>query len=195
MNYPSTHKSLLERLQNGDEVSWSEFYDRYAPVIRFVGTLYHFNDFECNDLVQNVMMKFFDAQKNFVYRENQTRFRTWFATVIRSQAVEYIRKAGRGRENPLPADESKDPFAEEFLEEWRHVMLQEAMDELRVRVDPVTFQAFELYGMQNRPASEVASLLHLSRGQLYVAKSRCMKMLREIIARKNQADGELDLEL
>lgn len=195
MNYPSTHKSLLERVQNGEEVAWREFYDRYAPVIRFVGSLYHFNEFECEDLVQNVMLKFFDARKKFVYREKQTRFRTWFAAVIRSQAVDYIRKAGRGMENPLPEDDSQDPFAEDFMQEWRKVMLEEAMDELRVRVDPVTFQAFELYGMQNRPAAEVGALLHLSPDQLYVAKSRCMKMLREIIARKNRFDGELDLEI
>ena len=174
MNYPSTHKSLLERVQNGEEIAWREFYGRYAPVIRFVGSLYHFNEFECEDLVQNVMLKFFDSRKKFVYREKQTKFRTWFAAVIRSQAVDYIRSAGRGRENPLPQDDSQDPFAEEFLREWRKVMLEEAMDELRVRVDPVTFQAFELYGMQNRDAAEVAGLLHLNRDQLYVAKSRCL---------------------
>ena len=195
MNYPSTHKSLLERVQNGEEVAWREFYDRYAPVIRFVGSLYHFNESECSDLVQNVMLKFFDSRKKFVYREKQVRFRTWFAAVIRSQAVDYIRKAGRGMENPLPGDDSQDPFAEEFLREWRKVMLAEAMDELRVRVDPVTFQAFELYGMQNRSAAEVSGLLHLSRDQLYVAKSRCLKILREIIASKNQFDGDLNLEV
>ena len=195
MNYPSTHKSLLERVQNGEEIAWREFYDRYAPVIRFVGSLYHFNEFECEDLVQNVMLKFFDSRKKFVYREKLAKFRTWFAAVIRSQAVDYIRAAGRGMENPLSEDDSQDPFAEDFLQEWRKVMLEEAMDELRVRVDPVTFQAFELYGMQNRPAAEVAGLLHLRRDQLYVAKSRCLKILREIIARQNRFDGELNLEI
>ena len=195
MNYPSTHKSLLERVRNGEEIAWAEFYARYAPVIRFTGSLYHFNEFECEDLVQNVMLKFFDARKKFVYRENQTRFRTWFATVIRSQAVEYIRKAGRGRENPLPDNMTDDPFTEKFLQEWRKVVLQEAMDELRLRVDPLTFQAFELYGMQDRPAGEVAETLELSRDQLYVAKSRCLKILREIVARENQFDGDLRLEI
>ena len=73
--------------------------------------------------------------------------------------------------------------------------LQEAMDELRLRVDPLTFQAFELYGMQDRPASEVAETLELSRDQLYVAKSRCLKILREIVARENQFDGDLRLEI
>jgi len=195
MNYPSTHKTLLERVRSGEEIAWTEFYARYAPVIRFAGSLYHFNAFECEDLVQNVMLKFFDAQKKFVYREHQTRFRSWFATVIRSQAVEYIRKAGRGRENPLPDDMADDPFARKFLEEWRKVVFQEALDELRLRVDPVTFQAFELYGLQDRSAEEVAKALDLPRDQLYVAKSRCLKILREIIARENRFDGELHLEI
>ena len=195
MNYPSTHKSLLERVQDGEEVAWREFYDRYAPVIRFVGSLYQFNEFECEDLVQNVMLKFFDSRKKFVYREKQVRFRTWFAAVIRSQVVDYIRKANRGRENPLPEDLTQDPFAEQFLQEWRKVVLEESLDELRLRVDPVTFQAFELYGMQNRPAAEVAGLLHLDRDRLYLAKSRCLKILREIVARKNQFDGDLKLEI
>ena len=194
MDNPSTHKSLLERVQNGEEIAWREFYGRYAPVIRFVGSLYHFNEFECEDLVQNVMLKFFDSRKKFVYREKQTRFRTWFAAVIRSQAVDYIRSAGRGRENPLPGDDSQDPFAEEFLREWRKVMLAEAMDELRVRVDPVTFQAFELYALEGRPANETAELLDLSANSVYVAKTRCLKILREIIRRLNAEDPELKLD-
>ncbi|MBQ6598466.1 MAG: hypothetical protein IJH79_13015, partial [Lentisphaeria bacterium] len=94
-----------------------------------------------------------------------------------------------------PDDLTQDPFADQFLEEWRKVVLEESLDELRLRVDPVTFKAFELYGMQNRAAAEVAQLLHLDRNQLYVAKSRCLKMLREIIAQKNQSDGDLNLEI
>ena len=41
MNYPSTHRSLLERVRNGEEIAWSEFYDRYKGIIRSVGSLYH----------------------------------------------------------------------------------------------------------------------------------------------------------
>ena len=44
MNYPTTQSSLLERVQNGDEISWNEFYFRYAPVIRAAGAGFHFND-------------------------------------------------------------------------------------------------------------------------------------------------------
>ena len=59
MKYPSTHKTLLERVQNGEEIAWSEFYDRYKGIIRAGGSLYHFNEDEQDDLLQRVMVKFF----------------------------------------------------------------------------------------------------------------------------------------
>ena len=193
MRYPTTQKSLLEKVCSGDEVSWTEFYRRYAPVIRFVGGLYRFNDAECDDLVQNVMLKFFNSAKQFVYRENEVKFRTYFATVIRSQAVDYIRK--NRRTEALPAAEAIDPMNDEFMERWRHMVLEEALDELRRRVDASTYQAFEMYALQHRKAADVAAVLGVSKAQLYLAKSRCLRMLREIVARTNEFDGELRLEL
>ena len=49
MNYPTTQSSLLERVQNGDEISWNEFYFRYAPVIRAAGAGSHYKNAECDD--------------------------------------------------------------------------------------------------------------------------------------------------
>lgn len=193
MQYPSTNKSLLEKVLSNDEVSWAEFYDRYAPIIRYVGSLYRFNAAECDDLVQSVMLKFFNSAKRFVYREHKVRFRTYFATVIRSQAVDYIR---RNRRVELPPEElADDPFEAEFQARYRQAMLEEALSEVRRRLDALTYQAFELYALQNRPIADVAAALNLSKAQLYQAKSRGLKMLREIIARYNETDGELHLEL
>jgi DNA-directed RNA polymerase specialized sigma24 family protein len=62
-------------------------------------------------------------------------------------------------------------------------------------VDAATFQAFEMYALQHRDAAEVAEVLGLSREQLYVAKSRCLKMLRAIAADYERLDGELRLDV
>ena len=35
MNYPTTQSSLLERVQQEDEISWNEFYFRYARYCRW----------------------------------------------------------------------------------------------------------------------------------------------------------------
>ena len=198
MNYPSTHKSLLERVQNGDEISWSEFYDRYKGIIRAVGAFYHFREDEQDDLVQRVMVKFFANAKTYVYREGQVKFRTWLARIIRSEAVDFIRANAarkRAEERAVGGDVEDDSFEREFMTEWRKVVLAEALEELRGRVKFKTYQAFQLYGLQNRPCRDVAALLEISEHQVHLAKSRCTEMLKEIIARYNTEDGALKLDV
>lgn len=97
MNFPSTHRTLLDRVRSGDEVSWEEFYGRYSPVIRFSGGLYGLREDECRNLVQRVMVKFFNSAGRFVYREGEVRFRTYFSTVIRSAAGYPVIRFGRRR--------------------------------------------------------------------------------------------------
>ena len=195
MNYPSTHKTLLEKIKSGDEIYWNEFYSRYTPIIRFVGRLYNFSETECDDLVQNVMLKFFNQSKNFIYHEGKVKFRTYFSTIIRSQAIDYIRKNRKELSGNFEIASLDTHFDTMFMEEWKQYVLNDALDELRQRVDPVTYQAFELYGLQNRAPQEVAAALEIKKEQLYIAKSRCTKLLRQIISRIKAADEELDFEL
>ena len=56
-----------------------------------------------------------------------------------------------------------------------------AMTELRGRVQPDTFVAFEMYAVQNRKVEEVAEFLNMSVSSVYTAKSRCISALKEII--------------
>ena len=198
MNFPSTHRTLLDKVRAGDEVSWEEFYGRYSPVVRFVGALYGLRGDECEDLIQLVMVKFFNSAGRFVYREGEVRFRTYFATVIRSAAVDLIRAnaAHRRAEERAAADPTFDEsFEKGFLDEWRKLVLKEALEELRSRVAFRTYQAFQLYGLQDRPAAQVAELLDMTVHQVHVAKSRCTATLREIVARRNAEDGELELDV
>ena len=194
MDYPSTHGSLLERVLNGDEISWDEFYFRYAPVIRAAGRGYRFNDAECDDLVQQVMVKFFAGAKTFVYRQGEVKFRTYFSKIVRNQAIDMVRGNARRKALSVELPENSDPFGGLFMDEWRKAVFSDAKDELRRRVDEKTYMALELYGLQNRDIGKVAEALDLSPNQIYVAKNRCVKILRGIVARHNRNDGELNLE-
>jgi len=140
------------------------------------------------------MVKFFAHAKSFVYREGKVKFRTYLARIIRSEAVDYIRaNAARRRAEERAAavaPEVEDrSFEVEFMNEWRKTVLAEALEELRSRVKFKTYQAFQLYGLQNRPVKDVAALLEISEHQVHVAKSRCSAMLQEIIARYDAEDG------
>lgn len=194
MNYPTTQSSLLEKVQQGDEISWHEFYYRYAPVIRCAGKAMNLCDSECDDLLQLVMLKFFVNGQKYVYRQGKVKFRTYFAKVIHNQAIDMIRRNAARSGEITETVEMSLPFEEAFLGEWRKALLDEAKEELRRRVDEKTYQAFEWYGLQNRPAGQVTEILGMSIASLYTAKSRCTRILKEIIAGYNRNDGELHLE-
>ncbi|MBE6368995.1 MAG: sigma-70 family RNA polymerase sigma factor [Lentisphaerae bacterium] len=195
MNYPTTQPSLLMKLQQGDEISWADFYHRYAPVISCAGKYYHLDDSECEDLTQQVMLKFFANSKSFTYRAGQVKFRSYFSRIVHNQIVDTIRRNNSRQRLQQSSSVLYEDFHEVFMNEWRKAAFAEAEAELKRRVDEKTFQAFELYGLQNRPAAQVAEILDISMSSLYTAKSRCMKLLQEIIERYNRTDGELKLEL
>jgi DNA-directed RNA polymerase specialized sigma24 family protein len=81
------------------------------------------------------------------------------------------------------------------MNEWRKLILQEAQAELKSRVSPETFQAYQLYAVQGRPVEKVAAFLECSVNQVYQAKKRCFAMMREILLKMNEADHDLQLEL
>ena len=62
----TTNQSLLQAIKQGDGISWQVFYETYRPPIVFCGKQ-KLDAEEIDDLVQNVMIKFFNAQKNFIY--------------------------------------------------------------------------------------------------------------------------------
>lgn len=59
--------------------------------------------------------------------------------------------------------------------------MEAALDDIRREFDPATFQAFDLYARKDMPAREVARLLGLSRNAVYIAKTRVLARLREIL--------------
>ena len=195
--YPSTHKTLLEKLQTGDEVSWREFYGRYSPAVLRIAAAHRISDGECRDVLQNVMLKFFRHDLVMKYDAQKARFRTYFHQVVSSCIIDFLRGKKQNEaecpqetppEIPVPAESDRI-----FWTEWREQMLQEALDRLRQRVKPRNFLAFHLTVFQGRSPSEAAEFLKTDVNTVYVAKSRCAARLREIVEELNREDPELKL--
>lgn len=55
----TTRKSLLAKVRAGDEVSWSDFYTAYKPLIYLCGNDCGLNNAEKEELVQQVMTEIF----------------------------------------------------------------------------------------------------------------------------------------
>ena len=194
IKYPTTSKTLLEKISSGDEISWDEFYRKYAPVIKAVAK-YKGVEYDADDICQLVMMHFFKQSKTFKFDPGIAKFRTYLGRIVSWKITDYYRKKREKLSeelNAVPVDAELDKI---YMAEWQKVIIAEAEDELRKRVSPDTFQAYQLYAVQGRPVEKVAAFLECSVNQVYQAKKRCFAMMREILLKMNEADPDLQMEL
>ena len=198
IKYPTTSKTLLEKISSGDEISWDEFYRKYAPVIKAVAK-YKGIEYDADDICQQVMMHFFKQSRTFKFDPGIAKFRTYLGRIVSWKIIDYYRKKREklfgehsGELDAVPVDAELDKI---YMAEWHKVIIAEAEDELRKRVSPDTFQAYQLYAVQGRPVEKVAAFLECSVNQVYQAKKRCFAMMREILLKMNEADPDLQLEL
>jgi len=201
LKYPTTSKTLLDMIASGDEISWDEFYRRYKDIVLSVAKHKGLQDQDADDVLQAVMLEFFKQSKTFRFDPDIARFRTYFGRIIRAKIADHYRKSGSQQRltEGLIADEFEEQQEPEedlvFMTNWRKAVLDDAFAKLRERVSPDTWQAYEMYALQNRDVKKVAAYLDYSDNQVYQAKKRCVAMLREIITELNSKDPELKLEL
>ena len=195
LKYPTTSKTLLDKISSGDEISWNDFYDKYSPIVKALAKFKGLDVAAADDICQQVMMQFFKQSKTFKFDPNIAKFRTYFGRIVNAKITNYYRKRGEvSSDEPeeIPVDSEEGNL---FMDEWRKMVIKEAEQELKQRVAPETFQAYELYAVQNRPVKKVAEYLDCSENQVYQAKKRCFAMMREILLAMNEQDPELQLEL
>ncbi|MBN2641079.1 MAG: sigma-70 family RNA polymerase sigma factor [Victivallales bacterium] len=180
----TTRKTLLEAIKDGEEISWHEFYATYRPLIILRGSDFQLTADEKEELVQLVLLEIFHKRKSFQYDRNRGRLRDYLRKIIGGKAVDILRKR---KNNHVSADvldywPDKDSLLEQSWEkEWQGHLWTQALEILRNRLKPVTFQAFELHVINEKPAEKVALFLNISVNMVYVAKSRSVKNLRTII--------------
>ena len=193
LKYPTTSKTLLDKIASGDEISWDEFYRKYAPVIKAVAK-YKGIEYDADDICQQVMMHFFKQSKTFKFDPGIAKFRTYLGRIVSWKIVDYYRKKREKLSGELDAVPVYAELDKIYMAEWHKVIIAEAEDELRKRVSPDTYQAYQLYAVQGRPVEKVAAFLECSVNQVYQAKKRCFAMMREILLKMNEADPELQME-
>ena len=140
-------------------------------------------------------MHFFKQSKTFKFDPGIAKFRTYLGRIVSWKIIDYYRKKREklsGELDAVPVDAELDKI---YMAEWHKVIIAEAEDELRKRVSPDTFQAYQLYAVQGRSVEKVAAFLECSVNQVYQAKKRCFAMMREILLKMNEADPDLQLEL
>ncbi len=184
-NAPDTRASLLLRLQQpDDERAWQEFVEIYQPLIERLATRYGLQSADAQDISQEVLARVAKAIPEWEHDPARGSFRGWLTRVTRNLTIEQFRTRAR---RPLTNPESGQ--LEQFHRDADSIFQLEQQRELfgwaarkaREQFVPATWQAFWLTAVEQQSPSEVAEQLGLSTGAVYIARSRVMARLRELI--------------
>ncbi len=192
---PSEHTnvSLLGRVRQDpvDEGAWGAFVAYYGPKIQGWCRKRGLQAADADDVTQDVLLRLSRALRTFVYDPSRS-FRGWLRLVTQHAISDFFahRKqrpdAGSSDDLGLAALDSAHAHDEllAFLdEEFTRVMVSQACELVRARVEPQTWEAFRLAACENQPGDEVAALLGMNVAAVHKAKSRVLAFIREEIKR------------
>ena len=186
-----TRISLLSRLRRdpNDQSAWDEFVDRYGPQIHAWCGRWGLQEADALDVTQAVLMKLAVKLRQFAYDPARS-FRGWLKTLTRHAWSDFVADRQRGVTASgdsgtflaLHTVEACDDLEKRLEEAFDLELLQLASARVRERVEPQTWEAFQMTALEGMSGAEAAQRLGMAVATVYKAKSSVQKMLQEEVA-------------
>lgn len=186
----STSATLLRRLHDlTDQEAWAMFVDRYGPRIFYWARRHFAQESDAADVTQEVLCKLMSAMRRSQYDAARGSFRGWLKTVTANTLRDCHKRweaqfRGSGDTQVLNKltqiqDESSQCELTAAIEsQYRFEIMHRAETRVRKRVRVQMWLVYEMTSKDGKSASDTAESLQMSVPQVYVAKSRVLKMLR-----------------
>ncbi len=191
---PDTRVSLILRLPNvADVQAWSEFTEVYEPFLYRYARRRGLQDADARELTQEVFLAVARAVDRWEPDDGRAKFRTWLFRIARNQTINILSRRQRDEVSDSiaykiagavhAADDDREEFEEQ---EYRREIFRYAAARVQKNVHPQTWAAFWRTTIESESAEAVAKSLGISRGLVYVSRSRVIHRLRDEIARIGQ---------
>jgi len=202
-SYP-TRPSLLERVKDpNDQQSWEEFNELYGRLIRGFALKAGLTEEEADEVVQETLAAAAQHLPEFRYDPKRCSFKTWLLNLSRWRVTDQLRKRLPVAPPSLSSDGSQegsrtatiervpDPAGVELERlwdgEWRVTVFQAALERVKGQVEAKQWQIFDLYSLKEWRPGEVARVLGVSVGRVYLTKHRVGRLLKAEVARLEAA--------
>lgn len=184
LDLPLTRHSLVVRLRDpGDAAAWRTFIDVYAPAIFAFARRSGLQPADAADVTQDVCPNVSNAMRSRQFDENRGRFRGWLFTIVRNQLKMFRRtQSRRPRGAELPDEVPDDSAAETWDLECRRRLFAWACDRVKLAVSPNTWTAFWRTAVDGASGELVAKETGQTPAAVYLAKSRVLAKLRDVVA-------------
>lgn len=191
---PETRASLILRLPNAaDAAAWEEFVDVYGPLVYRLARQRGLQPADSDDLVQEVLSSVARSVERWLENPDRGRFRAWLLRIARNTAINFLtrrkhRPIATGDDNAQWLEQVAAPDARpsnesrEFDLEYRREVFHWAAEQIREAVSETTWRAFRMTSIEDRPIAVAAEELGVSVGSVYIARSRVMARLRQLVS-------------
>jgi RNA polymerase sigma-70 factor (ECF subfamily) len=183
-----TTTALLEALLDpADDEVWHDFDRRYRPILIAFARRLGLPDEDAADAAQDTLARFVRSYRDGKYDRDRGRLRSWIIGIARHCVYDIHQhratnpKRGLSAISELPDESTLNAM---WDEECEQEILRQGISELRqqTKTDEGTIRAFEMLAFDGRKPAEIAEALSMSLNDVYLAKHRCLKRLREIIS-------------
>jgi RNA polymerase sigma-70 factor (ECF subfamily) len=205
-----------------DQDSWREFFDMYWRLIYAVAIQAGLTDAEAQDVVQETVISVSKSIHKFRCDRSFGSFKAWLLRLTRWRISDQFRnrlvncalpedhrlrfsRRGSALAEELGSKETATSSALDYSvdpssvildqvwdEEWKNNLLATAIERVKAQVRPKDYQIFDLCVIKSLPISRVASTLGVSAAQVYLAKHRITKLIREKVRRLEPRDAATD---
>lgn len=189
-----TRQTLLHKLQiKQDDQSWEDFSRYYEGYIYVVLRNFGLSIEDCEDLLQEVLLKLWKALPTYNYEKDKCRFRTWLCVIIKNTALNFHRsKSTKNKQKntnfedtvnklELISEAEIDRISER---EWKSYVSNLAWENLKTDFSGVQRDVFEA-SLDEPDNAKLAEKFNVAESSIRVYKMRIRKALCKEISRLN----------
>lgn len=197
----ATSASLLIRLKSiEDEDAWDEFYRLYSPLILSFARQRGCTPTTAADVLQETMVRLLRSFPEFSYHPEMGKFRSFLLRIVdarisdafrRSRAREKLAQRAGVESEPPGATPSEEPApGADWDRLWDKNLLLQAFDRVKRKVQPNTFESFDLYVLQELPIKDVQGRTGIPPNVIYQHRNRVLKLMRKEVELLKSELGE-----
>lgn len=183
----TTSRTLLERLRDpADRVAWERFFVLYAPLVERYARAQGLGVSEAADVRDECLARVAAKLPEFRYDPARGTFKAWLYRIARGAVIDRLRRPGERRAETAEIAGLVDPEPSPDVcweRTWRNEHLRHALEEVRARESERTFRAFELLLVEELPVTELCERLGMNANQVYKAKARVLRRVKEVLGR------------
>jgi len=189
---PETRASLILRLPDAaDADAWDDFIAVYAPLVYRLARRRGLQPADADDVVQDVLAAVARSVEGWLGTATRGPFRAWLLTIARNITVNALTRrkhrplasgTSDAAEMLLQQADSNGDLESQIDLEYRRELFRWAAQKVCEGVTERTWQAFWRSTIDEQSVATVAKQLEMSMGSVYIARSRVMARLREMVA-------------